>query len=327
MNNRNLSIILRLAVLLASMTLLNGPLAHAQGSTPVPDPTTARVVLWSTGFESGNISHWYWPSTGPYESYGGGEYDSGFASSAVSEQFAHSGISSLKMTIMTPSTPTSGTRMFRWLESRTYSQLYYRAWYYLPEHYSVTNWWNIFQWKSRNSATGAVDPFFTLNVGNRPDGTMYLYLFNWQTRASYQQALKNIPIGKWFKVEAFYRCAGDATGRVTFWQDGVQLFDVPSAKTRYANGDCEWSVDNYSEAVNPTPTTIYVDDVAITTPVSCDLNSDGVINVADVQLAINQALGRAPCTTADVNQDGLCNTVDVQRIINAASGGMCRLGP
>jgi hypothetical protein len=63
------------------------------------------------------------------------------------------------------------------------------------------------------------------------------------------------------------------------------------------------------------------------TPVvsQCDPTGDGVVNNADVQLAINQALGFSACTD-DLNGDGLCTVLEVQRIINAAMGGTCRVG-
>lgn len=59
---------------------------------------------------------------------------------------------------------------------------------------------------------------------------------------------------------------------------------------------------------------------------NCNVNGDGATNVVDVQLAVNQALGLAPCTS-DVKQDGACNVLDVQRIANAALGGACVVGP
>jgi hypothetical protein len=58
----------------------------------------------------------------------------------------------------------------------------------------------------------------------------------------------------------------------------------------------------------------------------CDLNTDGVVNVVDVQLAVNAALGLAPCGFADLAGSGTCNVVDVQRIINAALGFPCLTG-
>ncbi len=66
---------------------------------------------------------------------------------------------------------------------------------------------------------------------------------------------------------------------------------------------------------------------AASKPTTCDVNGDGLVNVADVQVAINQVLGVSPCTTADLQQNGQCDVVDVQRVIIAALGGTCKIGP
>jgi hypothetical protein len=55
----------------------------------------------------------------------------------------------------------------------------------------------------------------------------------------------------------------------------------------------------------------------------CDLNKDGSVNVADVTLAVNMALGLQTCT-ANVTGTGGCNVVLVQRVVTAAlPGGTC----
>lgn len=109
----------------------------------------------------------------------------------------------------------------------------------------------------------ANDPFMTLNVGNRSDVAMYFYLCDKSTNNSHGQSIKNIPEGQWFRVEAFYKCSATKNGHVTFWQDGAQILDVSSVQTRYADGNCEWSVNNYSARLTPNTAIIYVDDVAI----------------------------------------------------------------
>ena len=53
---------------------------------------------------------------------------------------------------------------------------------------------------------------------------------------------------------------------------------------------------------------------------STDLNGDGVTDVSDVQLAINQARGLSVCATGDVNKDGACNVADIQMIVVKALG-------
>ena len=59
---------------------------------------------------------------------------------------------------------------------------------------------------------------------------------------------------------------------------------------------------------------------AAPTGIVTDLNGDGVTNVTDVQMAINQASGAAACSSGDVNKDGACNVADVQLVINRALG-------
>jgi hypothetical protein len=61
-------------------------------------------------------------------------------------------------------------------------------------------------------------------------------------------------------------------------------------------------------------------------PPTCDLNGDGIVNGADVDLALKQSLGTIPCTNGDLDGNGSCNVVDVQRVVNAANGQACRIG-
>lgn len=64
-------------------------------------------------------------------------------------------------------------------------------------------------------------------------------------------------------------------------------------------------------------------DVQVTPPPNaCDVNQDGVLNVSDVQISANQAIGLMGCS-ADINLDGRCDVLDVQRVIVAALGGQC----
>lgn len=217
-------------------------------------------VLWSADFETGDDSQWYAPSTGPTGSFGGGQYNSGSGYSRASTEAAEGGRYSLKMNLSTP--PEGGTRMVRWRETQAHPALYYEASFNFPQRVAVRNYWNVLQWKSKRGS-GQTDPFFVLNVGNRPDGTMYFYLYDWQRKRSFTQSAKNITVGAWTKVEAFYHSAGDGTGSVKIWQDGTLLFDIPNVSTRYADGDTQWSLDSYSDALTPSPANIFIDNVKI----------------------------------------------------------------
>jgi len=59
---------------------------------------------------------------------------------------------------------------------------------------------------------------------------------------------------------------------------------------------------------------------------ACDLNSDSITDAADVQAAVDQALGLATCVSGDLTQEGVCNVVDVQRVVNAVLGNGCSVG-
>lgn len=218
--------------------------------------------------ETGDLSQWSVPNVPGGPNTGGGVFNSGIATAAVgSVGPAHGGLHSARLFIDTRNTgelPTSGTRLFRWLEPEKYPELYYSVWFYFPQRYIPNGnppWWNVFQWKSKRGDTS--DPFFALNVGNRPDGAMYFYLYDKNAKNSYSQSVMDIPESQWFQVEAFYKCSGEKTGNVAFWQDGVQIFDVSTVQTRYPDGNCQWSVNNYSTGLDPNPATIYVDDAAI----------------------------------------------------------------
>lgn len=228
------------------------------------------TVLWSADMATGDLSQWSLPDALDGPNTGGGVFNSGIASAVVDRGTApHCGHPSAKLVIDThkgPDLPTSGTRLFRWLEPQRHPELYYSAWYFFPRRYTPDGnpaWWNVFQWKSKRKGAAGSDPFFALNVGNLPDGSMYFYLYDQNGKNSYGQRLRTIPDARWIHVEAFYKCTGDKSGRVTFWQDDTQLFDVEGVQTRYPDGDCAWSVNNYSSSLSPTPATIYIADAAI----------------------------------------------------------------
>jgi hypothetical protein len=57
-------------------------------------------------------------------------------------------------------------------------------------------------------------------------------------------------------------------GEIIVWQDGVELFSLNNVRTRYpsSNGANEWSINNYSSSLVPSPTTVYIDDATVRLP-------------------------------------------------------------
>ncbi len=52
-----------------------------------------------------------------------------------------------------------------------------------------------------------------------------------------------------------------------------------------------------------------------------DLNGDGATDLNDLQIVVDQALGRVGCTSGDLNGDGKCNVLDAQLLANASLAG------
>jgi hypothetical protein len=242
--------------------------AHYQAAHAAGDPAG---VVWSADMETGDLSQWTRDGTH------GGSYDSGAClrpPSGVSTEAAHSGNFAMKMTVDL-GIGDAGCRQFRHEESLTGETFYYGAWFYLPAYVAAVDYWNVFQFKSETATLN--DPFWILDLMPRSDGALHLRLrwkgavvgpFSGDTTTgtkNYDQTKLTVPVGRWFHIEAYLKQAADFSGRLTIWQDGVQLYDMVDVKTKYAGGDERWSVNNYSNGLLPTLATLYVDDATVAT--------------------------------------------------------------
>ena len=241
--------------------------ASGGGGTPLQG-------LWSTGMEDGTMSAWYaGGGGGEFNGHPGstaGSVGSDGSTSAASQEQAHSGAWSAKLTI-----PSNGAcRLVRQLESQQYAELYYSAWYYFPQSYTLSGpgaFWMLMQWKSATAT--AHDPFFMLVAYSATPSTLNLGLAWFPLpvdgplpgQSGYQLFPSNIqmPVGRWFQVETRYKSAGDFTGAIQMWIDGVEVYHMENVRTRYPDGNTIWSVTSYAQGLSPSPVVIYVDDAVI----------------------------------------------------------------
>ncbi len=235
--------------------------------TPVPPPSQAPQtqpisssgVIWSADTESGNLDQW------TQGQYGEAVFNSGTGSVTVSHDVAHSGSTSLKMAISDANGTAQAARIFRWNDPQGNSlpaSAYYSVWYYFPQNYTPDQWWNVLQFKSKSSS-GQVDPMWVLNVGNRPDGNMYFYLWDAMHSRSYSAAAQvDVPVGRWVHIETYFQRSTGSNGQITIWQDGVKLFDLSGIQTTTFDNQ-QWSLANYTDRINPSNSVIYADDAAI----------------------------------------------------------------
>ena len=218
--------------------------------------------------------------------------NSGRAAAEASTEQAHSGRWSAKLTIVTPNSPTSGARMFRWTEARANRSLYYSVWVYIPTYYSLTGdgshgrFWLLLQFKSRSADDSRNDPVWGFYVDDPDRGQYYLKAgWGWGgTRLAgphsgdgvggkfYQQMVAQLAVGQWVHLEALLKQSSGFDGQLTLWQDGVMLFDFHNVRTSYNNcnynswcADNEWSINMYSDGLSPNPSVIYIDDAKIST--------------------------------------------------------------
>ena len=110
---------------------------------------------------------------------------------------------------------------------------------------------------------------------------------------------------------------GDNQAEVFLVPVGQEAIDV-NANTQYFADRNVVTTDTYL-----TTQTYTIQSTGGTTYSACDINRDGVTNVADVQAILKQALGTSPNAAGDLNGDGVIDAVDIEFVINAALNYGC----
>ena len=225
-------------------------------SSPMQSPSDSTVVF-SAGHESGDLSEWN--AVGGFMSLGSGSYE-------VTTAQAHSGKYSTALTINTPTRNDQAAYLFfqRDLPGNAY---YYSAWYYIPENVAPKDWWIVMEWE--HTYDGGRKPTYVIDVRNY-NGTWRLHLTYRpdleNSKLNYPQTVMEVPKGKWFHIEAYYKEAMDQAGQIIVWQDGVKVFDVSGNPTLLSTDPVVFfSLTNFSDYISPSPCTMYVDDAVIST--------------------------------------------------------------
>jgi hypothetical protein len=247
------------------------------GAAQVPE------VLWSADMEDGSLRAWYAPETSAVGDFGGGEFTSGGGETSASDEQAHSGTWSAKLTL---ATELGGARLFRWREFRAERDLTQRVWMFIPEAYRLTGaasdgrFWDITQLKSQTENLDRNDPIWFVNLTNE-DGELVPQLVWWSRTLEgphrdqsgfrrYTNEEARVPVGKWFELTTRVRQSNEFDGIVEVSVNGEKIFSVDDVRTAYRSctyddwcTDQHWSVNNYSDGLSPAPAEIFVDDAVI----------------------------------------------------------------
>jgi hypothetical protein len=235
--------------------------------------------IWKADLEEGTLADW----SAPPEMAGGGEFNSGSGYAAASTEHAHSGAWGTELVLPDG---RGGTRLFRWRELRAHRRSLVSVWLLIPRAYALTGdratgrFWNLFQFKSR-SPEGRNDPLWFVNLARPAAGRLRLQLVWWHRTLEgprpgrhgfrrFRQRIKDVPVGRWFKLTALLRQSNRFDGKLCVWQGRRRLFAKEGVRTSFANcaynrwcTSNEWSVNNYSDGLDPRPAVVYVDDARI----------------------------------------------------------------
>lgn len=252
---RPLAAVAILACVMAITTLASAHSAHA-----APPGTRA---LWSANHETGSLSEWTRDGSG-------GAFVSGTGVGRVTRTRPHSGRRSARLTISNADGAhgDQAIRLFRWgVDGGAPLPVFarYRTWLYFPRVVTPALFFNLMQWKTKVDS-GDVLADLSINIANRPDGQMYLYVYDSIVNRGREEAAVPLPAGKWVQLVVDYRFATGATGRATVYQDGQRIMDVRGVRTSFPSRRADarqWSVNNYTNEMDPTKFSLFVDDAAI----------------------------------------------------------------
>ena len=234
---------------------LGAALLSALGAGCGPELDVGSDLLFAARFEGNSFGEW--------TSFPGGNAQAFPATNTieVSSERAHHGAFAAKLTIDAGPDGTQENAGLS-LAGGLPTEAYYSAWYYLPRSVNVGNFWVIFKFQMENQATG--NQLYDLDLTNLPSGEMTLRLYDHRVGADVPLDVTDpvVPVGQWFQVEAFYRNAQDATGRITTWLDGRQIVDI-AGQAMAPTSWVEWDAVSVGENLTPSAAVLFIDDCAV----------------------------------------------------------------
>ena len=212
-------------------------------------------VLWWNDHESGDLSGWT-----------GGAAPGGFVIpgsstvEVVDGGIARSGAYALRVTDLSPN-------------SRDYPlaarsgplplEVYCSAWYYVPLPLRPRSYWWFMLFRSKHPPYGsqAFRDEIRLSFTTRADGTMGSELLGPDLGKVAPLVDREIPVGRWFHIEAFLRTATDDSGEIAVWQDGELTFRATGRTSETTHS--EWMVGAVADGLTTAASELYIDDAAI----------------------------------------------------------------
>lgn len=225
----------------------------ANDAGPAPAPTAPIAVPWSTSFEDRFCD---------YEALGGFCYGDRNARFEIVTEPVHSGRRAAAFRLNTKDPDAQQARCVR--RGELPRAAYYGAWYFVPEsHVTGGALWNLLHFRGGTGDEAAYHHLLDVTLVDGDNGGLELVVYSSVAARTYRaESPVPVPIGKWFEIQLYLRRAADATGAVALYQDGKLLIDVSEVVTDDSTR-AQWYVGNLAYGLNPTESTLYVDDVSI----------------------------------------------------------------
>lgn len=233
-----------LRVAASKVGLMVSPLLALCACSPTID--LGSTVIWQADHESGDLSQWTAGNSG-----------GAVAPSTAATDRAHSGSYAARVGL--------SNMVTLWRQGTFPTEAYYSAWYFLPHDFTQITSWTIMSFGRLDQSDGSRHEVTILNLRMLPGGDIILFVFD--DRGAYEQwplavPPAVVPVGQWFQLEAFYRNSDDATGRLTIWIDGRQVYDITNRPS--GTGPSMYlGIGNVPDIASPPPPEIWVDDVTI----------------------------------------------------------------
>jgi len=232
--------------------------------SPIPLPTEMidYGIFWSTGFESGNLNDYF-------ENQGEFIRQSTLASYAVVNDPVFNGRHAAALTIDTHSLASGRAAAAYLFYYNNPDAGWYSAWIFIPEDTQPLSWWNIWQWKSTyNGNSDQSVPMWILDLTSIPNqnNLQMKLVFRPDSNAlkrAYANPSATINKGEWVHISTYYQKSMDTDGIVAVWLNGEEVYRVENVQTTETDNTLYWSINHYSETILPHPSTIYIDDVII----------------------------------------------------------------
>ena len=230
------------------------PLFHPpDGSTEIPGRDTSVEPSWHSGFEDGFCG---------YARARGFCYSAPDATYRVVDAPARSGRKAAAFTISTDrGKDAEQTRCVR--EGLLPQDAYYSAWFYIPGGTTSSGNWNLMHFQSA-AEDAPLEGIWDVSLMSGDGGRLVPWLRDYVGGSLIPPSWDfEVPVDRWFSLSVRLLRASTATGAAALYLDGELVVERTGIVTDAEEAWGQWYVGNLATNLDPSDSTIYVDDVSI----------------------------------------------------------------